>query len=129
MENNGIILLVDNDLYLNNTNQNNFYWRDYTVLTATSYNEARMMLRKTEPDIIIMEAILPDGDGFDFCREIVSETLASIVFLTIKTDSSDMVRGFTLGADEYLKKPIHREVLAARIEVVMRRRKRTEVFQ
>ncbi|MCL2216360.1 MAG: response regulator [Defluviitaleaceae bacterium] len=122
MENKGTILLVDNDFYLNNMNQNEFYRRGYAVLTATSYSEARAILNATEPDIIIMEVILPDGNGFNFCNEISGNTEASIVFLTVKSDKKDMIRGIKLGCDEYIQKPFCKDVMIARVEAIMRRR-------
>jgi len=91
-------------------------------MTATSYSEARTILNEAEPDIIIMEVILPDGNGFNFCTEISSRTGASIVFLTVKSDKKDMIRGIKLGCDEYIQKPFCKDVMIARIEAVMRRR-------
>jgi DNA-binding response OmpR family regulator len=122
MENKGTILLVDDDFYLNNTNQNEFYRRGYSVLTATSYGEARTILSEAEPDIIIMEVALPDGNGFSFCTEITSRTEASIVFLTAKSDKEDIIEGLKLGCAEYIQKPFSKDVMVARIEAVMRRR-------
>jgi len=122
MENKGTILLVDDDFYLNNTNQNEFYRRGYSVLTATSYSEARTILSESEPDIIIMEVVLPDGNGFNFCNEIINHTRASIVFLTVKSDKNDMIRGIKLGCEEYIQKPFSKDVMVARIEAIMRRR-------
>ena len=124
MDYSGTILLVDNDPYQNNANRCEFSLREYSVLTATSYQEARTMLKKTEPDIILMEAVLPDGNGFEFFREIRGATSACIVFLTIKADSKDEVLGLRLGADEYIKKPFNKALVAARVDVVMQWRKR-----
>ncbi|MCL2225613.1 MAG: response regulator transcription factor [Defluviitaleaceae bacterium] len=120
----GTILLVDNDPYQNNAIRCEFSWREYSVLTATSFGEARAMLKKSDPDIILMEAVLPDGDGFDFYKEIRGRTSASIVFLTAKSDDTDMIKGLKLGADEYIKKPFDKEVMAARVDAVMRWRKK-----
>ena len=120
----GTILLVDNDPHQNNAMRCEFSWRDYTVLTATSFGEARAMLTKNEPDLILMEAELPDGDGFDFYKEIRSRTSASIVFITVKSDDRDLVRGLKLGVDEYIKKPFNKEVMAARVDAVMKWRKK-----
>jgi len=127
MGNSGVILLIDSDPILNNANQCALHPRGYTVLTATSFSEARALLAETEPDIILIEAILPDGDGFDFCKEIYGTTTASIVFLTSKSDDKDMVRGLELGADEYIRKPCRVDLIIARVEVVMRRRRRGRI--
>jgi DNA-binding response OmpR family regulator len=120
METKGTILLVDDDFYLNNTNQNEFYRRGYAVLTATSCDEARTILNEAKPDIIIMEVVLPDGNGFSFFSEISTE--ASIVFLTILSDKKDMIKGIKLGCDEYIQKPFCKDVMIARVEAIMRRR-------
>ena len=123
MDNNGTILLIDNDIYLNNIIQMEFYWRNYMVLTAMSYDEARYILKTAEPDIILMEANLPDGDGFGFLAEVYSKTDAGIIIITNLTDNSHMLQGMKMGCDDYIKKPFHREVMIARVEVVMRRKK------
>jgi len=123
MDNNGTILLIDNDIYLNNIIQMEFYWRDYMVLTAMTYDEARYILKKVKPDIILMEANLPDGDGFGFLAEICSKTDAGIIIITNLTGNSYMIQGLSMGCDDYIKKPFRREVMIARVEVVMRRKK------
>jgi DNA-binding response OmpR family regulator len=122
MKNKGTILLVDNDLYLNNISQNEFYRRDYAVLTATTYRDARQILNKTEPDVIIMEMALPDGNGLEFFEEITGQTTASVIFLTSQSACCDMISGIKLGCDEYISKPFSKDVMVARVEAVMRRR-------
>ena len=122
-ENNGTILLVDNDLYLNNAIQNEFYRRDYNVIIATSFSGARAILKDIQPDIILMESILPDGDGFDFCRELNGKTTASIVFISSKQDAKDEIEGIKAGCNGYIKKPFRKEIMMVRVEAEMRQRK------
>jgi DNA-binding response OmpR family regulator len=121
---NGVILLVDDDVRLNNSNRRALEFRRFTVHTATSFTEANRLLFELNPDIIMMEAILPDGDGFDFCTRIYGTTTASIIFLTAKTSADDVVRGIKTGGDEYIEKPCYRDIMIARVENVMRHRKR-----
>ena len=118
------IMLIDNDPYQNNAMRCEFSWLGYSMLTATSFGEARAMLEDNEPDLILMEADLPDGDGFDFYKEIRGRTAASIIFLTVKSDDADMIRGLKMGVDEYIKKPFDRKVMVARVENVMKWRRR-----
>ena len=76
-----------------------------------------------KPDVIVMEAALPDGDGFTFCREIRGQTSAYILFLTGKTDNEDAKQGLRSGGDMYVTKPFHMPELMARIEAAMWRRR------
>jgi DNA-binding response OmpR family regulator len=64
---------------------------------------ANRLLFELNPDIIMMEAIFPDGDGFDFCTRIYGATTAGIIFLTVKANTDDVVRGIkTCGADSVI---------------------------
>ena len=118
----GTILLVDSDPEQNNLNQCIFYPRGFTVLTATTIAHAWRILLEYEPDIILMEAILPDGDGFELIKELKNKTNASIVFLTYRADDKDVIDGLNLGASDYIKKPYHSDLLIARVELAMRNR-------
>jgi DNA-binding response OmpR family regulator len=113
---------VDGDTELNNDNQNYFILLGYAAQTAASIIQARSIIRKAEPDIIVMETVLPDGDGFLFCRELCSKTNASVIFLTHKSNDEDLVKGMETGANDYIKKPFQREILSVRVDAVMRRR-------
>jgi len=121
--NNGVILLIESDAYTNNANRRIFETQHYTVHTATSFAQARSLLEKIKPDIIIMETIMPDGDGFSFCEEIYGKTGANIVFLTFKSEKTDMTRGLKSGGDVYITKPFDRDEMIAWVQTVMRRRK------
>ena len=122
MTDKGVILLVENDSELNNLNRVTFYPRGYTVLTATTIAGARSILRETEPDIILMESNLYDGDGLEFISELTSVTKASIIFLTCRVDGKDEVRALNMGAWDYIKKPCDRFLLLTRVELAMRHR-------
>jgi len=123
LTNNGIILLVEDDADLNNANRRALILRQYTVHIALTLAEARERLGETEPDIILLDIMLPDGDGFSFCNEIRKKTQAHIIFLTAKAEHEDMVRGLSTGGDDYITKPFHAGELLARVESAMRRRK------
>ena len=122
MEANGTVLLVEDNAELNAANSRALCLRGYKVLTALTLSEARERLSETEPDIILLDVMLPDGDGLAFCREIRETTAAHILFLTARTEHADMVKGLCWGGDDYITKPFHPEELLARIEAAMRRR-------
>lgn len=123
MNSEGIVLLVEDNEELNTANSRVLKLRGYEVLTALTLREAREQLVRTEPDVILLDVMLPDGDGFSFCEEIREQTSAHILFLTAKVGHEDMVRGLTGGGDDYISKPFHPEELLARVSAAMRRRK------
>jgi len=123
MERNGIILLIEDDVDLSAANRRALELRRYTVYAALTLDEAKVWLTEVEPDIILLDVMLPDGDGFSFCEEIRGKTQAHILFLTAKAEHVDMVKGLSAGGDDYITKPFHAEELLARVEAVMRRRR------
>jgi len=87
-------------------------------------DEAMASIRRTRPDLVLLDVMLPGLDGFTICRRIrETPALAStrIVMLTARTQNEDIVRGLECGADDYVVKPFDRKVLTARIRAVLRR--------
>jgi len=124
MASSGTILLIDSDSNQTLSIRRALERQMYTVYTAVDYHEARRIIHEAKPDIIVMETVLPDGDGFAFCKEIRGQTSAYIFFLTHKTDGEDAKRGFNSGGDMYLTKPFHMPELMARVEAAMWRRRK-----
>ena len=122
MSNSGLILLVEDNADLNESNSRLLTRRGYEVQAALSLAEARLKLAVAKPDIILLDVELPDGDGIEFCEEIRDKTAAHILFLTSKIEHEDMVQGLKFGGDDYITKPFHLDELLARIDSVMRRR-------
>jgi DNA-binding response OmpR family regulator len=121
----GVVLLVEDNKELNAINCRALRLRNYTVYTAETIAQAEEQLIMREPDIILLDVMLPDGDGLNFCKRIREMTSAHILFLTAKTDHEDMVRGLLSGGDDYIAKPYHPEELLARVDAAMRRRNMT----
>lgn len=125
MEAKGTVLLVEDNAELNANNARALNMLSFAVHPAFTLAEARAWLGNNEPDVILLDVILPDGDGIDFCAEIRGlpiHTAAHILFLSAKTGHADRVRGLASGGDDYIIKPIHPEELLARVEAAMRRR-------
>ena len=117
------ILLVEDDESLNISNRRALDLAGYRVLTALTLNEARAHL-DAQPDVILLDIILPDGDGIDFCEEIQRRVSAHILFLTAKSEQEDRIRGLRSGGDDYIAKPYLLEEMLARVAAAVRRRKR-----
>jgi DNA-binding response OmpR family regulator len=121
-QNRGVILLVESDKDSGGENHFTLELQQYVVHTVLTLARARKFLSHTEPDIILLDAAFPDGDGFVFCNEIREKTQAHILFFTAKAEHEDKVKGLAAGADDYITKPFHADELHERLKAVMRRR-------
>jgi two-component system, OmpR family, response regulator RegX3 len=88
---------------------------------AASLAEARDALRRSAPDFILLDVMLPDGDGRDLCREIRRGSDVPIIMLTARGEEVDRIVGLELGADDYVVKPFSASELVARIRAILRR--------
>ncbi|WFE25492.1 response regulator transcription factor [Solwaraspora sp. WMMD791] len=94
----------------------------YTVDTAGTVTQAQQLAARHRPDLVVLDVMLPDGDGFDLCRRLRADGHRfGIVFLTARDARRDLVSGLTLGGDDYLTKPFAVDELLARIRAVLRR--------
>ncbi|MBI4051131.1 MAG: response regulator transcription factor [Elusimicrobia bacterium] len=96
----------------------------YAVQKAKTVFQAKGVLERTQPDLLILDRQLPDKDGLEFCKEIrCMEQFKNlpILFLTAKKSTTDKVVGLKMGGDDYLTKPFKSEELLARIEALLRR--------
>ncbi len=82
-------------------------------------------LARARPDAVILDVMLPDGDGFEVCRRIRASSDVPVIMLTARGDDADRIVGLELGADDYLPKPFNPRELLARIRAVLRRSERT----
>lgn len=95
------------------------FLKTYHVLTATSASEAWKILHDDEVDIVISDVMMPDENGWDFCKRIKDDLQFShipVIILTARNDADDQVRSYESGADGYVGKPFELKVLAARID-------------
>ena len=117
----GTVLIIDNDLNQNISIRGALERQRYKVHSATNYSEGRRMIHEALPDVIVMEAVLPDGDGFVFCQEIRGQTTAYILFLTSRVGNEESLEGLRCGGDMYIAKPFHMPELVVRVDTAMRR--------
>jgi two-component system, OmpR family, response regulator len=94
----------------------------FEVATATGGQEALQAVQRHRPDLIVLDVMLPDLDGFDVARRLRSgDTRTPVLFLTAKDATEDKVTGLTVGGDDYVTKPFSLEEVIARIRAVLRR--------
>jgi YesN/AraC family two-component response regulator len=98
---------------------------DYNVITANNGKEAYEIAIKEYPDIIISDVMMPEMNGFELCDLLKTNNETShipIILLTAKTEDENMIFGFDLGADAYIKKPFNEKVLLSRVENLLEQR-------
>ena len=93
----------------------------YQVETVALGNEALTKLSQINPDLVILDLMLPDMDGFEVCRQIRSKSKVPILMLTARREDVDKIVGLEMGADDYLTKPFNPRELIARIKAILRR--------
>ena len=94
----------------------------FDVELATTGREAIDKVASTKPDLVVLDVMLPDLDGFEVCRRLRAEgSRTPVLFLTARDATEDKVRGLTIGGDDYVEKPFSLEELVARVQAVLRR--------
>lgn len=115
------ILIVEDDRSLNRGISFTMEKEGFAVSSAHSIREGQALLAEKDPDLLILDVNLPDGNGFDLCQRIRETSRVPIVFLTANDLELDMVMGFELGGDDYITKPFSLMVLKARVNALLRR--------
>lgn len=115
------ILIVDDEPPILELLVYNFKRASYTVLTARNGEEALAVARRDQPDLIILDIMLPKLDGLEVCRRLRQERDVPIIMLTARDSEVDRVVGLELGADDYVVKPFSVRELLARVKNVLRR--------
>lgn len=118
------ILLVEDDVILCETLSYNLRREGYQLLTANDGLTGLDLARSGEPDLIILDLMLPGLDGLSICRFVRRDNDVPIMLLTARQDEADRIRGFEVGADDYVVKPFSLGELSARLRVMIRRRHR-----
>ena len=93
----------------------------YKAFHAETIASAEVMLRENDIELILLDVMLPDGNGYDFCARLRETDSVPIIFLTACDDDVNVVSGFELGADDYITKPFRVQELLLRIRAVLRR--------
>lgn len=93
----------------------------FEVETAKNIVSAKSKIKKQEYDLYLLDITLPDGEGFEICKDIKEKSNSPVIFLTAKDEETDVVQGLDMGADDYVVKPFRTRELISRINSVLRR--------
>lgn len=115
------ILMVEDDTEVLGRNGTYLKSQGYQVYPAANLACARALLWEYIPDLVLLDVILPDGSGYDFCREMRRTSSAPILFLSHLNDDFHIVKGFRYGGDDFIVKPCSLEVLSAHVQALLRR--------
>ncbi len=115
------VLLVEDDEGITGMLQLELKEAGHEVAVAATLAAARVALAREEPDIVLLDLNLPDGNGLDLCREIRAQSTVPILILTARRSEVDRVVGLELGADDYVVKPFSPREVLARIGAILRR--------
>jgi two-component system KDP operon response regulator KdpE len=121
MEDAKLILVVDDEPRMRRFMQMNLDLEGYRVIEAGNGLEAVNRVREDLPDLVVLDVMMPEMDGFEALRLIRQTSSVPVIMLTVKSEEDDRVRGLELGADDYVTKPFSPRELASRIKAVLRR--------
>jgi DNA-binding response OmpR family regulator len=115
------VLLIEDDAKLSEMLRDYLGRHGFTVDSRHDAASGLAAFRRSPPDALILDVMLPDGDGFEICRTVRSESDVPVLMLTARGDATDRIVGLELGADDYLPKPFDPRELLARLRAVLRR--------
>jgi CheY-like chemotaxis protein len=115
------IMVIDDELLIGQLLRYQLGDAGYAVVAYQSGREALLQLSLIQPDLVLLDVMMPEISGYDLCQEIRSFSQVPVIMLTAKHDDDDMVAGLTIGADDYIGKPFSAPQLIARVEAVLRR--------
>lgn len=119
------ILIIDDEKDLVSLLDKKLRLKGHEVLTANN-GKAGIELISKQPDLIILDIMMPEINGFEVCRMIRDDVICPIIFLSAKQSEMDKIKGFNLGGDDYITKPFGLRELMARIEANLRREQRSQ---
>jgi len=126
------ILLAEDEPALGQIIKESLETRNFKVTLCINGEEAYSEYKKTQPKLLVLDVMMPKKDGFTLAKEIrLEDTAIPIIFLTAKSQTQDVVEGFSIGGNDYLKKPFSMEELIVRINALLDRsllQKKTEII-
>lgn len=115
------IMLIEDDLTLFQEIKDRLSQWSYDTYGVQNFDKVMQEFAEIQPDLVIIDIQLPKFDGFHWCRMIRSHSNVPIIFLSSRDHPTDMVMSMQLGADDFIQKPFHFDVLIAKIQATLRR--------
>ena len=116
-----LILLIDDEERILNFLKTKLKMLSYEVILASNGVEALEQVQGQEPDLVVLDVMMPKKDGFETLKELRTFSSVPVIMLSARGDDSDRIKGLGLGADDYMAKPFNPDELVARIEAIRRR--------
>ena len=121
VENRSVILVVEDEESYQDALNIGLTVEGFVVVGATNIAQARQLMVSAKPDLVLLDIMLPDGSGIDYCRELYDSTRTPVIMVTARSSEVDVVLGLEIGAADYVTKPFRLRELIARIRAVLRR--------
>ena len=115
------ILVVDDTLNVQVMLTDFLSSQDYEVLAASDGHEALEVFRQEQPDLVLLDIMMPNMDGYQFITQLRKESGIPVIMITARQQEADLIKGFDLGADDYITKPFRMRELLVRMRAVLRR--------
>lgn len=116
-----LIMVIDDEKQMRDLIRVFLEEEGYSVIEASDGAQALLLLKDSQPDLLLVDVMMPFVDGFSFAQEVKENSNVPLIFLSAKGESWDKVHGLKIGADDYIVKPFDSRELLARIESVLRR--------
>ena len=116
-----LVLVIEDDPNIVDLVRANLLVRGFGVEVSRTGRDITALVRQRQPDLVLLDLMLPGVDGFDLCQELRAESSIGIIVVSARRDEQDKVRALNLGADDYLTKPFGVDELLARITALLRR--------
>lgn len=117
------ILIIEDDYDIRSANCSALELEGYQVMEADTLSKGRQIVEEAKPDLIILDILLPDGNGLQYCEELRGKSGIRILFLSALNTKSDLLAGLRAGGDDYMSKPYDMDELLLRVEALLRRGK------
>ena len=116
-----VILIVEDDYNIRNASRAALELEGYSILEAETLAKGRAAAEALKPDLIILDILLPDGNGLQYCEELRGKNDVRILFLSALNTKADVLAGLRAGGDDYISKPFDMDELLLRVEALLRR--------
>ncbi len=116
-----LIMIVDDEKHYRELIKINLQTEGYETIEATNGEHALELLNNQQPDLVLLDVLMPNLDGLDTCKKIRLFSNVPVIFLTALSNEIDRVKGLNIGADDYISKPFSAQELIARVKAVLRR--------
>lgn len=118
---NPVILIIEDESAIAAANRISLEMEGYTVYEARTLHAGKRLVEEVSPDLILLDVLLPDGNGLEFCSELRAKSDARVLFLSCLDTKPDIIAGLRAGGDDYLVKPYVMEELVLRVQVLLKR--------